>query len=532
MTDIEPDTKSAQQRHQTPAEHGDALLPGEADHVELRESRDRFRTLFHANPIPSAIIRLEDLTYLDVNEVYLAYFGLTREKVVGQQIDNTAQWGDDATRHDLMATYVRDGRLHNHELKIELPDGRIRTVLASDTPLELDGRPCTLATFIDITDRKESEERVREHRQALEAANAELAAARDRFRTLFQINPVPSSITQMDDMIYLDVNQAYLDYFGLTREQVVGHSMLNRTHWPDEEARQATLEQFRALGTRLTAEYVIRLPNGDQRTVLTSNASLELEGHPCTLATFIDITTQKQAEAEIRRLASELTLAEHAERQRISGILHDDLQQRLYALQVLVVAAQANGSAPAELATIADGLRQAGELTRRLSVDMTPPILRGESLYHALIWLGSKMKEQFGLTVKVTLTTPWRMLDEGLRIVLFQVVRELLFNVVKHAGAHEATVTLQQVDDNVVIEVRDEGAGFDAADALAQMNGRAHGLGMAQQRMALYGGRVEVSAAPGRGTTAVITVPAHGHYRQTEESIPGDNNDDQDSAGR
>jgi len=122
--------------------------------------------------------------------------------------------------------------------------------------------------------------------------------------------------------------------------------------------------------------------------------------------------------------------------------------------------------------------------------------------------------------------------DEGLRIVLFQVVRELLFNVVKHAGAHEATVTLRQVDDNVVIEVRDAGAGFETTGVLTQPAGRTHGLGMAQQRMTLYGGRVEVSAAPGRGTTAVITVPAYGHYRQTEESIPGDNNDDQDSAGR
>lgn len=364
------------------------------------------------------------------------------------------------------------------------------------------------------------------------AAIGGVSAGRDRFRTLFQINPVPSSITQMDDMIYLDVNQAYLDYFGLTREQVVGQSMLNRTHWPDEEARQATLEQFRALGTRLAAEYVIRLPNGDQRTVLTSNASLELDGHPCTLATFIDITTQKQAEAEIRRLASELTLAEQAERQRISGILHDDLQQRLYSLQVLAVAAHSKANAAPELAAIADGLRLVGELTRRLSVDLAPPILQDESLYHAIVWLSSKMKEQFGLTVEVTRTTPWRMVDEGLRIVLFQVVRELLFNVVKHARAHEATVTLRQVDDNVVIEVRDAGAGFETTDVLTQPAGRTHGLGMAQQRMTLYGGRVEVSAAPGRGTTAVITVPAYGHYRQTEESIPGDNNDDQDSAGR
>lgn len=525
MTVLEPGAGPVHPHNQPSAK------PGESEREEQSASRDRFRILFHANPVPSAIICLDDFTYLDVNEVYLAYYGLTREQIVGRQLADDLQWPNEAAMHDVVAAYERDGRLRNHELQIRLPDGRVRTLLASDTPLELDGRPCTLATFIDITDRKESEQRLREHREALEVANAELAAAHNRFSTLFQINPVPSAITLMDDKIYLDVNQAYLDFYGLSREQVVGQSIVNPTHWPDEKARQATLERFRALGPRLTAQYIVRLPSGDERTVLASNASLELDGRPCILAAFVDITGLKQAEEEIRRLASELTLAEQAERQRISGILHDDLQQRLYALQVQAVAAQANGGSPADLAAIAEGLRQTGEVTRRLSVDIAPPILRDENLYHAILWLGSEMKERFGLVIDVTATTPWRMLEEGLRIVLFQVVRELLFNVVKHAGEHKATVKLQQADGHIVIEVCDTGAGFDAASILAQPTGRAHGLGMAQQRMALYGGRIEVDAAPGRGTTVVITVPTESRYRQTEESVQGEDFDDQDSAG-
>lgn len=532
MTDLEPGSVSAQPHNQPPAKPGDALSPGEADREEQSAGRDRFRILFHANPVPSAIIYLDDFTYLDVNEVYLAYYGLTRQQIVGRRLDDDLQWPNEAALHDVVAVYERAGRLRNHELQIMLPDGRVRTLLASDTPLELDGRPCTLATFIDITDRKESEERVHEHRQALEIANAELAAARDRFQTFFQINPVPSAIARLDDMIYLDVNQAYLEFYGLTREQVMGQSLFNPAQWPDVAARRIAIEQFQARGPMSAVEYIVNLATGEQRTILVSDARLQLDGRTCNLVAFVDITGRKQAEEEVRRLASELTLAEQAERQRISAILHDDLQQRLYALQVLAVVAQANGGTPADLAAIAEGLRQAGELTRRLSVDIAPPILRDENLYHAILWLGSEMKERFGLAVEVTPTTPWRMVEEGLRIVLFQVVRELLFNVVKHAGEHKATVTLQQVDDHVVIEVRDTGAGFDAASILAQPTGRAHGLGMAQQRMALYGGRVEVDAAPGRGTTVVITVPAGGRYLQAEESTQGDSNDDQDSAGR
>jgi signal transduction histidine kinase len=204
-----------------------------------------------------------------------------------------------------------------------------------------------------------------------------------------------------------------------------------------------------------------------------------------------------------------LSLAEQAERQRIAGILHDDLQQRLYALQVRLASAFAwaeKGDIAAtavEVEQMRGALAHTIDLTRRLTVDLSPPILQGEGLYHAVTWLSSRMKEEYGLDVAVSLETAWQTLEEGLRVALFQIIRELLFNVVKHAGVDAATVRLSQTENDVVVVVHDGGVGFDAARGTAG----GQGLRQARQRVELYGGHLTLDTQPGAGTAITITVP-------------------------
>ncbi len=204
-----------------------------------------------------------------------------------------------------------------------------------------------------------------------------------------------------------------------------------------------------------------------------------------------------------------MSLAEQAERQRIADILHDDLQQRLFALQVRLASASAwvgqgeTAAAAAEMEQMRRALTNAIDLTRRLTVDLSPPILQGEGLYHAIVWLGSRMKEEYGLELTVQVATAWRPLDQGLRVALFQIVRELLFNVVKHAGVGAATVTLSQMAQDVTLVVRDAGVGFDTQQAIT--SGR--GLRQARQRVELYGGHLALDTRPGAGTAITITAP-------------------------
>ena len=482
----------------------------EAANAELTATRDRFSALFDTSPVPTVILEPGGGPCLDANPAFLDFLGMTREQVIGHTPAELfhALPIDDNT-HAIRDEFARTGRVRDLETTFTLRPGDERTILLSFVPLTLDGRDVLMLTLSDFTERKRIDRLLAQQQQSLAEANAELAAARDHFRTLFHANPVPSVILRIDDLVAVDANQAFLAFHDLPRERIVGCPLFDLVAAPADADLGELAALYRRQGGLHGQEMVVRLLNGEERTVLVSDTPIRLEGQRCTLATIIDITQRKQAEEQTRQFAGQLSLAEQAERQRIAAILHDDLQQRLFALQVRLASAFAwvaqgdMASAAAEGQQMRRALTNAIDLTRRLTVDLSPPILHGEGLHHAVVWLGSRMKEEYGLELTVKLETAWQPLDEGMRVALFQIVRELLFNVVKHAGVRAATITLNQTGQEVTLVVRDTGLGFDAARATAA----GQGLRQARQRVELYGGHLALDTRPGAGTAVTITVP-------------------------
>jgi PAS domain S-box-containing protein len=226
-----------------------------------------------------------------------------------------------------------------------------------------------------------------------------------------------------------------------------------------------------------------------------------------------DITERIRAEEKIRSLASELTMVEQEERHRISQILHDDLQQRLFAVRThLSLLKDENGLAASHpernlnIDQIQEWLSEAINITRNLSINLSPAVLQGEGLVEAVTWLASQMKEQYGLQVEVDASQDFHPLEEHMRVLLFQAVRELLFNVVKHARILDAAVRLTKENGRGQITVSDWGAGFDASKIMKDPQA-AHGLLIIKDRLGLMGCDMEVQSQPGGGTRVVIEVP-------------------------
>jgi two-component system CheB/CheR fusion protein len=131
-----------------------------------------------------------------------------------------------------------------------------------------------------------------------------------------------------------------------------------------------------------------------------------------------------------------------------------------------------------------------------------------EGLADALGWLQSQMAQLHGLTVRVEVDGSAPMPDADLRVLVFQAVRELLFNVIKHAGVTEATVTLASTEDEVVVAVADTGCGFVVAKTSERAKRTGHfGLNSIEERLRLIGGRLELHSRPGQGTRVVIHAP-------------------------
>lgn len=218
--------------------------------------------------------------------------------------------------------------------------------------------------------------------------------------------------------------------------------------------------------------------------------------------------------AQVRQLASRLTLAEQKERDRIARVLHDDLQQRLYAVQLqlaLLFAAFKDKDEAAFHAQFAETEREldaALGVTRQLSVDLSPAILHGEGLTEAVGWLATMMKEQYRLQVTVEAAHSFPVPQMGLRVMLFQTVRELLFNVVKHAGTDHAHVCLQAENDGLRITVQDDGNGFSPQSLPPGLPDRSgSGLATIRHRLSLVAGELQIESAPGDGVRATVVAP-------------------------
>jgi PAS domain S-box-containing protein len=226
-----------------------------------------------------------------------------------------------------------------------------------------------------------------------------------------------------------------------------------------------------------------------------------------------NITERIRAEDKIRGLASALAIAEQEERHRISQVLHDDLQQRLFAVRAQLSFAADSlqaGKIPADMQStmsqIQSWLTEAITITRNLSVDISPSVLQGDGITEAVSWLASRMKEQYGLQLNIDVKNNLRHLPDHLRVTLFQAVREALFNVVKHSGVLHANITLEKLDDQGRITVTDDGHGFDAKTVLVNPQ-MTHGLMIIRDRLNLMGGTVTVDSQPEQGTRVKIEFP-------------------------
>jgi CheY-like chemotaxis protein len=171
---------------------------------------------------------------------------------------------------------------------------------------------------------------------------------------------------------------------------------------------------------------------------------------------------------------------------------------------------------------VADIIDEAIETSRSLTAELSPPILHQSGLIAALEWLVLWMHEKHGLNVDLIAEKRPRIPSGEMEICLFQAVRELLFNVVKHAGVKSARIRLTDDNNRIQISVEDEGAGFDPSQ-LRSAGGRVGGFGLFtfSERINVFGGRLSIDSSPGVGSRILLDVPLVGQNKASGNGIAG-----------
>ena len=166
------------------------------------------------------------------------------------------------------------------------------------------------------------------------------------------------------------------------------------------------------------------------------------------------------------------------------------------------------GTPKATANRVLDLIKQSIQVTKSLNVELAPPILNFGELSSSLDWLSRWMKENQSFEVKVEYEAPIVLDRKDFTLLLFQSVRELLLNVLKHSGVKSASVKMEHQNGELRIVVSDRGAGFDPESVLQGGDyGRKFGLISIRERLQHMGGRFEVDSAPNMGSVFSLIVP-------------------------
>ena len=213
----------------------------------------------------------------------------------------------------------------------------------------------------------------------------------------------------------------------------------------------------------------------------------------------------RESQEQLRRMAFEAAAVQERERRLIAVDLHDSIGQSLAVAQLKLcgVREELSGRPRAVVDEVVEVLAQTIVDSRELVFALSPPVLYDLGLDAALDWLVEELEKKHGLRVEFQADPAAPSLDETTAVVVFRAVRELLMNVIKHAGTRTAEVRLGRSDGQLEVVVLDEGKGFEADTTTT---GR-FGLFSVREQIDRLGGAVELTSARGRGTRVCVRVP-------------------------
>ncbi len=216
-------------------------------------------------------------------------------------------------------------------------------------------------------------------------------------------------------------------------------------------------------------------------------------------------------QGRLRSLTAEVSLTAEKERRRIAIELHDRIGQNLALSKIKMDLMRESASSTGlkklikETSTLMEG---AIRDTRLLTFDLSPPVLYELGFESALRWLSKQISDQHGIQIEFDSESIPDTFTDDIRIILFQSVRELLINVIKHAHADRVRVIVKRKIKEILIAVEDDGIGFKLPAAGEYMS-RTGGFGLfsIRERLSSYGGTFKVEAGPDRGTRSIIRMP-------------------------
>ena len=408
-----------------------------------------------------------------------------------------------------------------YELEIYHKDGSTRTLFVQEVPVfDNDNKVIAVEGIAeDITKRKTAEEDLKESE----------ATFRSLIDDVLDHSTVGIFILDANFQI-IWVNKALEQYFGLCRDEIIGkdkrQTIREKIIYIFEDQKDFSDKVFATYDNNTYTEkfecHV--LPEGQRKERWLVHSSMPIKSGIYAggrIEHYHDITERKHVEKEflayqtqLKHLSSTLSLTEERERRRISEDLHDRIGQNLTVIKMKLEELrepQADTKRDHVLNQTRELLDNTIQETRTLTFEISSPLLYELGFEPAVEWLIEQFRERHNIPIEYEGNGGAGVLDDDVSFFLFKSVRELLFNIVKHAGADKIKVSTQRDKDRIRIGIEDNGVGFDLSKVQYSIdNLSGFGLFNIRERMEHFGGSFDIESKPDQGTRITLVLKQQG----------------------
>ena len=492
--------------------------------ARLRESEERFSKAFRASPALMTISRLSDEKYVEANDAFVRWYGLRREDILGHSTKELGTWLHLEDRAKFWADLRRNGSVREVECQARRRGG-VGTLLVSADIIEINGEPHVIATGLDITERKRAEAELRE-------SEARLRESEARFSAAFRASPALISLLRVSDGKFVEVNDAFAQWLGMDRENIVGHDTLELDIWLDRQEREKFLADLQRNGSMREVECRFRSRRGTLHTVVLSAEIIEINREPHILGFGLDVTERRQAELEFfRTLARERQLGQL--RSHIVSMVSHEFRTPLGIIQssAEILEDYLEHLEPAERK---DHLQSIRKNTRRMAGLMEEALLLGSldagkiefkpAPLELRTFLRRLVDEVLSATnkrcpIELSLTAMPIEIQADERL-LQHIFTNLLTNAIKYSDTGRLVrFEIGCAEAEIVFVIRDQGIGIAQADKewlftafhrglnVDDRPGTGLGLVIVKRCVELQGGKIKVESEIGAGTVVTVRLP-------------------------
>ncbi len=518
----------------------------------LKDSWEQYRTLVRTTPDAITMTGLSGVINFASPQTVKLHGYEKHQELIGKNALDLIEPTDHEKALGNMQRTLNNGEIKKVEYTMLRKDGtRLVGELSAALIRDADGAPkAFIATTRDISDRKAAEQ------ERLHLLN-QLQAERSKLEKTIEF--APAGIVVCDDQARIILTNAVAEklcfYPAPVEQNDENHEGLKLCHTDGTPIPPHELPLTRAAldGETVTEfECAIVQADGERIYLLVNTVPIYDSQNNITgaIGMFLDITRRKELQQELikaydemedkvvertkelqnvnkalnqqakerrfyqnklRALTFQLLHTEERERRRIATGIHDNIVQELVFAKNQLSELLKNGNLENrrnELENLRELLGQAISETRTLTFEISPPVLYELGLVPAIEWYAEEFKSKHGLEISVVDDGTEKPIGEDNRNILFQSVRELFTNVIKHAAAHQVKITIKEEGNKLSIVFEDNGKGFDSSKIFNTMD-KFSGFGLfnVRERLDYMGGEFYLESEIGKGTTIILKAP-------------------------